>query len=140
MTSRTFVYNTLETTPAIVSLVGGSLNPRIFAKKSLTSAIEAHPYIVYKLGNSSNEELAEDQAIDRQYFQVYIHDYHDGKTADYMKIDEIASAIRAAFLNLGSKADGVWTVRYLETSQDLNDDTLNTVFRYLRFQLIKKEI
>lgn len=139
-TARHLVYRTLNR-PSIAELVGGD-NPRIFAKKTMTSSVEEHPYIVYKLGNETSEEFsdAEDAPdISRQYLQIWVHDYTDGDTADYDRIDTITSAIRAEFRNLGSAIDDVWTTRYLETSQDLNDETLNTVFRYLRFQMIKKE-
>jgi hypothetical protein len=144
MTARTFVYGTLTTFSPLLALVTNEDDleprPRIFAKKSLTSSVEECPYIVYKLGNETTEDLAEDQEISRQYFQVWVHDFHDGDVADYDKIDAVVTQVRKAFRLASSTADGVWIARYLETSQDLNDDTLNTVFRYVRFQLIKKEM
>lgn len=105
----------------------------------MTTSIEACPYIVYKMANSSDVELAEDTPIDRIYFQVWVHDFADAETADYMRIDEVVKQVRAAFRLLGSAEENIWTIRWLETSQDLNDDTLNTVFRYVRFEMIKKE-
>jgi hypothetical protein len=123
----------------LTDLIGGG-NPRIFAKKSMQTANETHPYLVYKLGNSTAENLSEDTDIDRQFFQVWVHDYHSQDIADYAKIDDVIKQLKAAFRLAGSKADGVWTTIYLETSQDLNDETLGTIFRYVRFQLIKKEM
>ena len=136
MTARTFVYQTLATIPSITEPGG---EPRVFAKKSMTSLVEDCPYIVYKLGYSAAEDLSETIDADRQFMQVWVHDFHDGKTADYMRIDAVVKEVRSAFKLASSPEDGVIAVRYLETSQDLNDETLNTVMRYVRFQLINKE-
>jgi hypothetical protein len=68
-----------------------------------------------------------------------VHDFSDGDTADYDRIDSVITLIKAAFRNAGGEA-GIWKAIYLETSQDLNDDTLNTIFRYVRFQLIREDV
>jgi hypothetical protein len=139
MSARTFVYRRLTTFLPLVALIGGPANPRVWAKKGMTSSIEQCPYIVYKMANSSDMELAEDTPVDRVYFQVWVHDFSDAETADYMRIDEVVKQVRAAFHLLGSAEESIWQTRWLETSQDLNDDTLNTVFRYVRFEMIKRE-
>ena len=135
MTARHFIYGTLMTSPEVTDLV----DDRIWAKKTMTSSVEQTPYLVYKLGNSTPEDFSEEREIDRQFFQVYVHDFNDGQTADYDKVDLGCKAVRNAFHNANSAENKVWTTRYIETSQDLNDETLNTVFRYLRFQLITEE-
>ena len=138
-TPRVWLYDKLTSTPGLANLVGGLTNPRVFAKKSMTSAIEEHPYIVYKLGYSANEDLSEESTEGRQFVQIFVHDWSDGDSGDYMRIDDIISEMKKA-LRLGDSAyHGVIACRYLETSQDLNDETLNTVFKYVRFQLITKE-
>lgn len=136
MTARTWVYGLLTSDEAIADLVDG----RVYAKKSMTSSVADHPYIVYQLGNSTDAALSEDTPVETQFMLAYVHDYADEKTADYMKIDDVIDAIKAAFHNQGSPTDGVVRAEFVETSQDLNDDTLNTVFRYVRFQLVTKEI
>ncbi len=139
MTVRHLIYRSLQH-PDIVEEIGGADNPRLFAKKTMTSSVEDTPYIVYKLGNESTEEFSDDRDISRQFLQVWVHDYTDGAAADYDRIDRIIAIIRRVFRRLTSADDGsVWQVRYLETSADLDDDTLKTVFRYLRFQVIKEE-
>lgn len=135
MTARTWTYRTLMTTADIKALV----NERVFAKKSMTSSIEQHPYIVYKMGSANNEELAETEDLGRQFVQIFVHDFSDGDVGDYTRIDLVLKAIRAAFKLQSSAADGLISTIYLETSQDLNDETLNTVMKYIRFQLITKE-
>lgn len=136
MTARTWLYTKLTTYPGLTALVGD----RVFAKKSMTSAIEEHPYIVYQLGNSTDIGLAEDQDINTQFVQIFVHDYSDGEVADYIRVDEVVAQIRLALRLQSSNVHQVFTTQYLETSQDLNDETLNTVFKYLRYQLITREL
>lgn len=140
MTARTWLYTQLTTYPDLANAIGGVDDPRVFAKKSMASAIADHPYLVYKLGNSTNVDLAEDQDINNQFIQIFVHDYTDGKTADYMQIDAVLDLVRKALKFGASKTDGVIAIEYLETSQDLNDETLNTVMKYIRFQMKTKEI
>jgi hypothetical protein len=139
MTARTWTYKRLTTFPGLIALIGAD-DPRVFAKKSMTSSIELHPYIVYKLGNNTGEDLAEDQDVSRQFLQIFVHDYADGEVADYTKIDAVIKQIKLAFKLQSSPADGVIAANYLETSQDLNDETLNTVMKYIRLQLIVKDM
>lgn len=141
MTARQFVYRTLVTTPEVTDLIGGD-NPRVFAKKSMTSSREDHPFIVYKLGNSTatgvtgeDEDLDD---IDNQFVQIWVHDFANAEVSDYTLIDTVLAAIKVAFKNSSSEQDGVFGVQYLETSQDFNDETLSTVFKYARYQLKKK--
>jgi len=135
MKARHFIYGQLSS-PGITSLLAHGINS-IYAKKTMTSAVEDHVYLVYKLGNDTAEELSEDTSITRQFFQVFVHDYFDGETADYDKIDDVITMIKRVFKN--ANGSGIWTTRFLEASQDLDDDTLNTVFRYARFQLIRED-
>jgi hypothetical protein len=134
MSLRAFIYSTLT-----LHDLPGQANQRVFPKRSMKSSVEEHPYIVYKLGNNTNMGLSEVSAINQQYFQVYVHDYTDTQTADYGLIDEVLEAIKALLVNASSATDGAITIQYLETSQDLNDETLGTLFRYLRFFAIVKE-
>lgn len=137
-TPRIWLYDKLTSTPGLANLVGGLVNPRVFAKKTMSSAIEEHPYIVYKLGYSATEDLSEESTEARQFVQIFVHDTANAG-GDYMKIDQIIDELRKALRLQGSPYHGVITCRYLETSQDLNDETLDTVFKYARFQLITKE-
>ena len=137
MSARSFIYRTIINTPEVTALVGDT-NPRVFAKKSMTSNVEEHPFIVYKLGNETPEMMNEQLEVTSQYFQVWVHDYHDTVMADYDRIDQIILALRKAFWLKGSKEENVWDTSWVETSQDLNDETLNTVFKYVRFRLIRR--
>lgn len=131
MSARTWLYGRL-TSPGAIRHISG----RVFAKKSMTSSVETTPFIVYKLGNNTNEALAETVDASRQFLQIFIHDFSDNENADYMKIDDIVEDIKTLLQNASSPADRVITVQYLETSQDLNDETMGTVMKYVRLQMI----
>lgn len=138
MTARTFIYSKLVS-PLVADHVGGIENPRVFAKKTMTSADEEHPFIVYKLGVDSSENMSEDTEISRQYIQVWVHDVDSDDHADYMRIDTIIADIKKAFFLASSADDGIWTISFIETSQDFNDATLNTLFKYARFYMIRRD-
>ena len=138
MSARTFVYSRL-TVPSVANFVGGVDNPRVFAKKTMTSAVEEMPFIVYKLGVESNLDIAEDERLVRQYLQVWVHDVDSEDHADYMRIDEVLSAVKESLHLASSISDGVISSEFIETSQDFNDDTLNTLFKYSRFTLIRND-
>lgn len=142
MTVRTWVFGRLTEYPPLIAMIGVE-NPRVFAKKSMTSSNELHPFIVYKLGYSANVDLAENmpegKTLQRQFVQVWVHDYSDTQVGDYGLIDQVLKHVRAALHKGYSVADGVISCKYIETSQDLNDETLNTVMKYARFEILTEE-
>ena len=135
MTARTWVYGIMMNHAPLQAIVGN----RIFAKKTMTSSREEHPYIVYKLGHNTSENLAEDQLVTRQFLQIFVHDFADYETGTYDRVDEVLSILKDLFFQQSSSADGVIAIQYLETSQDLDDQTLSTMLKYARFVLIIKE-
>ena len=135
MTARSWVYTMMMNHAPLQALVGD----RIFAKKTMTSSREEHPYIVYKLGHNTSENLAEDQLVTRQFLQIFVHDFADYETGTYDRVDEVLSILKDLFFQQSSPADGVIAIQYLETSQDLDDQTLSTMLKYARFVLIIKE-
>ena len=139
MTAREFIYSTLLTIPSIDEL-GGLADPRIFAKKTMTSAYEQHPFIIFKLGVDSNLDISEDTRLTRQYFQIWCHDASEDDNSDYMRIDSILKEVKNVFKMAGSAEHKVFSTTFLETSQDFNDDTLNTIFKYSRFNLFKDDM
>lgn len=140
MSVRTWLYGRLTSFTPLTDLIGDT-EPRVYAKKSMTSSREMHPYIVYKLGYNAAEELSEDPSFadpERQFIQIFVHDFSDQETADYMQIDEVVKQLKLALHGQTVGSEGIYYVRYLETSQDLDDDTLNTVMKYVRFQIVKQ--
>lgn len=127
---RKWMYDTLMTIM--------SFNNNVIQGEAVTTARIAPPFAVYRMGNDTNEALWDDQpdnpSAGRQFFQVYIHD----KPADYDNIDNLVKQVIDALVNATPPA-GIIAVRYLETSRDLDDATLGTIYRYVRFQLVRAE-
>lgn len=109
---------------------------RVFAKKSMKSSVEAHPYLVYKLGNDTSEGLSEGRSPHRQFFMIYVHDYRDEENGDYTRVDAVIEELKTLLNEACAPEADLIYINYLETSQDLDDETLNTVFKYIRFQAI----
>lgn len=92
------------------------------------------PFLVIGLGNETNEGLGEanDHVAERQFFSIWVHD----RGGDYTKIDQIIARVKAILREASSPAYMVTMVNYLETSQEFENQTYNTLFRYIRFQAI----
>lgn len=130
MMSREFVYNVMANRAALTALVGD----RIFQQGALLTGQTIKPYLVYTMGNNTDEGMSDPDSLQptRQFFQVYIHD----EVGDYTRIDSIVKELKLAFMAAETTGD-VCGVTYLETSRDLDDNTLETIMRYMRFQLAK---
>ena len=125
--SRQFIFDTLRT-PALEDKVGD----RVFQQASVLTAQHYKPFLIYTIGNNTDEGMADPDTYtpSRQFFQVYIHD----AVGDYAQIDDLIKLVKTAFLT-AALPDDVSGVQYLETSRDLDDPTLQTIMRYVRFQL-----
>lgn len=126
---RQFIYERLISNPSVATIV----NDRVFQGESMDHAELVRPFLVYRMGNETNEQFSEDaQMPHREFFQVYIHD----NPADYMRIDDLAKAVRAALVGGPYPDYKILRVNYLETSRDLDDDVMRTILRYVRFQAV----
>lgn len=130
-TAREFVFTTLAKNTDILAKIGD--DTRVIQGGSMRTADVPKPYLVYHFGNDTAEDLSETDDSSRQFFQVYIHD----EVGDYGQIDDIVKLVVQSFRGKGCPPAGIITTRVLETSQDLRDETLNTIFRYVRLQLIR---
>lgn len=128
MSRRTFLYSALKNDPTLQGWVGD----RIYQSASMTTAQTVKPFIIYHIGNNTSENLAEDHPANRYFFQIYIYD--DG--GDYTRIDNIGDRVKALLSGASSPQDKIINTRFLERSQDLNDETLRAIFNYLRFQWV----
>lgn len=122
---RQFVQARLETVAGVDS--------RVWQQGAILSAQAQKPYLVHHFGNNTDEGMYDEDSFkpSRQFLQVYIHTTR----GDYGPIDDLIPLVKVALLT-GTRPDNLIDVRYLETSQDLQDDLLQTYFRYMRFQLI----
>lgn len=129
---RQFVFEQLSGSAEITELVG----TRIYQGESLVKAEMAHPFLVYRIGNETSELMSEEEETPhRVFFQVYIHD----RGGDYMRIDDLVKLIIAALQGGPFPDYKIYRVNYLETSRDLDDDTMNTLVRYVRFQAVRSD-
>lgn len=130
---RSWLHQTLKNDPDIQTWLGGDPTGRVFPRFTKSTSVITKPFIIHGLGNRSPIISSEDEGFgDRQYLQVWLHD----EGADYTKIDEGLDLVKAALINGSDKPSNLTTVNYLETSQEFNNETYGTIFRYLRFQAI----
>lgn len=127
---RTWVHTQLTTQPELSAIVHG----RVWQQGGILTAQNAKPYLVHHFGNNTDEGMydEDDRQPNRQFLQIFIH----CDQGDYGPVDDIIPLVKAALINSASKPSDLIHVQYLETSQDLQDDLLQTYFRYMRFQLI----
>jgi hypothetical protein len=127
--SRTWLYNTLISNPALSAVIAD----RVLQQGSVLSAQRVKPYLVLHFGNNTDEGMADEDNFrpNRQFVQIYIH----VEQGDYAPIDDIMDLVDTALTNRLGRPDNIVHIQYLETSQDLQDDLLQTYFRYMRYQL-----
>ena len=126
--SRAYVHSQLKTVAGI--------SGRVFQQGSIITSQMVKPYLVHHFGNNTAEGLYDYASggfrPNRQFLSIYVH----VDQGDYGPIDELMPLIKDALIN-GPKPADLIEVVYLETSQDLQDELLQTYFRYMRFQLIQ---
>jgi hypothetical protein len=128
MSRRSWLYGLLVNDPQLRAIHRGE----VFQASALTTANKAKPYLVYHIGNNTSEMLTDDHPASRIFFQVYIHD----EPGDYDRIDALGDRVKALLTGQGYPSAFIYTTRFLERSQDLSDETLRTIFQYLRFQWV----
>lgn len=137
---RPWLYDTLVLDADLQLDLGGAegIRTRVHPRRSKGNIIGPRPFLVFGLGNDTNEQLKDSTADDedvvahRQFFQIWVHDEGDS----FVLIDDIVEKVKKALTGKQSPAHRVVTVRWLETSQEFNNETYNTNFRYIRFQAI----
>lgn len=133
MSLRTWATSVLKTDTGLLAAFDG----RVFAGQSLMTAQITKPYLVVKLMNDLAEFPDDDPDVvarpHRQFFMIYVH----GERPSYADLDNYCDLVKRAFqLNSGSVADRITRTLFLEQSADFDDVSLDTVFRYLRFQAV----
>jgi hypothetical protein len=130
---RAWVHSRLRDDPALVAIVAG----RVTQQGAILSAQGIKPYLVHHFGNNTDEGMYDEDNLkpSRQFLQIFIHCIQ----GDYGPIDEIVPLIKVALASHENRPDNLISIQYLETSQDLQDDQLQSFFRYMRFQLITSE-
>lgn len=106
----------------------------VWQQGAILSAQTTKPYAVHHFGNNTDEGMydEDDRKPNRQFLQIFIH----VDQGDYGPIDDLIPLVKAALTSRTGRPADLIHVQYLETSQDLQDDLLQSYFRYVRFQLI----
>lgn len=127
---RAWVQSRLTDDPALSAVTGDN----VWQQGAILSAQTPKPYIVHHFGNNTDEGMYDEDNLqpNRQFLQIFIH----CPQGDFGPIDDIIPLVKAALTGLAGRPDNLVHVQYLETSQDLQDDLLQSYFRYVRFQLI----
>jgi hypothetical protein len=130
---RTWVHSRLSTDSDLSTITAD----RVWQQGGILSSQEVKPYLVHHFGNNTDEGMADEDSFqpNRQFLQVFIH----CNQGDYGPIDDIMPLVKKALASLEGRPKALIAIQYLETSQDLQDDLLQTYFRYMRFQLILSE-
>lgn len=133
MSARSFVHQTLLNDPTLANIHKGKVVQGQALRTANPSEV-TRPFVVHRFGNDTDENIAEsDISPHRQFISIWFYD----EIGDYQQIDHMVYATKQALATaLKSKPDHIMTVIYLETSQDLIDETLNCICRYSRYQLV----
>lgn len=136
---RAWLYDQLTTDSALADLWDvplAGMTQRVYPRESklLVPSSASKPFLMYGLGQTSPEDLAEadDHEAYRQFLQIWVHD----EGGDYDLIDRSIEVIKARLKNASHPASMVVTVFWLENSQEFANETYGTIFRYSRFQAI----
>ena len=134
---RAWLYDLLSGDAQLQGLVNATPEEwadRVMPRQSQTTFNIDKPFLVFGMGNNTNEALAEDQdhTAHRQFFSIWVHD----EGGDYDLIERILIRVKQLLVNASHPASHVSTVMWLETSQEFVNDTYNTIFKYARFQAI----
>lgn len=143
---RLWLYGQLSTDPGAGGLEeliqptlasGETLADRVSQGETLSDRLTTLPYLFYTMGNATDERLSETSIVYTQFFQIYVHD----KPSDYQLIDKLIKRLIKKLQGANGQTPGydIMNVKYLETSRDLDDVTLGTIMRYIRFSATVKE-
>lgn len=132
MSLRTFITDVLKTDTALQAVFAG----RILSAQSLMTAQNTKPYIVTKMMNDLDEGFDDPDVVarpHRQFFMIYLHN----ERPSYVDLDDWCVLVKNALrLRPSSSKDRITWITFIEQSADFDDVTLDTVFRYLRFQAV----
>ena len=140
---RTWLYDKISTHTPLKTIIDAAnssnitLSDHVSQGEVLSDRLFPKPYIYYNIGNRTNQNMGEDVLVYNQFFQVFIHDV----PGDYTLIDDLVKEL-IKLLHQSTGEEGKYQiirVQFLEASADLDDDTLGTIMRYVRFVAVVKE-
>lgn len=91
--------------------------------------VPPRPYIIFRLSTETPR-----QSFARSInLQVWIHD----DEGDYSRIDDLLEQVKDILLAEEGTGD-LFAFEWIDSSEDLWDDVSNTIFRYGRFEIVRK--
>lgn len=134
MSLKSWVKSQLQQAP-LDEVVG----TRVYSLESLTSAnVSGYPFLIQGLGMAMTENLAEDidHFAERQPIRVWIHDERTPEGASYTEVNKTVRLVINALHGKSSKTEGIILVRYQNTSDELSDEALKSVYRIVTFEAV----
>lgn len=133
---REWIYDRFTTDPDLTAyLLANDCDPELFVTQGESWRNTRTPsglFMFYTFGFHTDLGLSETIRPSRQYFQVHVHD----KPSDYTRINRVLSIINSPSFWVNPPRE-VIHLEWMETSRDLDDDTLGTITRYSRFNYIR---
>jgi hypothetical protein len=106
---------------------------RIIQANSIFTPPKEKPFLVIRIGTTNPATPYQAGGVET-YFQIWAHD----DPGDYHVIDLVLAEVKKALLS-AAREPGFYEFRYLETSEDMEDDAMSTLVRYCRYQAITRE-
>lgn len=130
--NRTWFYNKMMGNVSLVAALPGGVHETT----AILKTPDQKPFLIYRSTSVNSTLRGDDQDRAMQEgFMVFIHDV----AGDYLRVDGIIEQVRQLFRDANAGGDtAIISVTWLETSEDLRDDDLGTIFRYSRFQVNRR--
>ncbi len=132
--TRTWVYGRMDADAGLGTLVG-TPTARIYASTSLTTAPKVFPFIMYR--QTSDVEIFRGDDSDKVRSNGYMIFCHD-VPGDYLQIDAMIAELRRLFADTNDPNEGIVRSRWVDTSDDLRDDDMGTITKYVRIQVLSR--
>lgn len=121
---RTWVYQQMAT----AHLCGD----RIHASTSLNAAPHTKPFIMYRQTSDVGLMRGDDgEQCRRVGYMIFVHDV----PGDYLGIDAVLVQLQTLFRDTIDQANGVIRCHWEETSDDLRDEDMGTIMKFVRIQV-----
>lgn len=128
---RVWIYQKVSATPAITGLLPGGIHPA----GSMDNVPKVKPFLAIRASNEASEIRDGGITIsDRQQFTFWVHD----RPGNYEGIDSVLEQLRLFLEAAPSDATGFMKAEWLFTSDDLRDDEMGTIARFVQYQITRR--
>ena len=125
---RVWVYEQMKNDTTLQAAMGD----RIYPSTKIVKAPAVKPFILYRQTSDVDAFRGDDSdAIRSAGYMIFCH----ADAGTYMGIDTYIAALQGLFKDTVDQANGITRCRWAETSDDLRDDDLGTIFKFARIQV-----